>query len=402
MPYLSDRIELIRISPIRMIAALLDKARASRSIISFGGGAPSLPPPRELLEEIENLIREKPIKALGYCGTRGLPELRDLIAEDLKKYTGVEYDGEKEIMITDGSTEGIFLTFLSILNKNDEVILIDPTYLGYTEPIKLAGGRIVRIPAKVENGYQPDPEDLKNSVTKRTRAFVLLSPDNPTGRVISREFVKTLVDLAQEHDFWIIYDGAYQHIVYEGENTWPQSYPGAKEYIISVHTFSKEASIPGLRVGYVAAPKEVISAMEKLKQYTSLAPNTFAQYALLKFYENGVKERYLRNVVIPTYKSRRDLMGELIRKYLPEARTITPHGAFYFFVDIRPYLELMGRNDKEFASRLLYRKEVVVIPGSYFGSMGNGHVRMTFVSESEERIKEGIERIWEFVFSYTI
>jgi len=385
-----------------MIAALLDKARRKKSIISFGGGAPSLPPPPELVDEIFRLLKEDPQKAVGYCGTRGLPELRERISEDFKKWTGVEYDPEKEIMITDGSTEGIFLTFLSILNKNDEVILLDPTYLGYSEPIKLAGGRIVRVPAPVETGYQPSIEDLEKAITRRTKAFVLLSPDNPTGRIINKEFVNALIDYATDHDFWIIYDGAYQHIVYEGENVWPQSFPGGKERIISIHTFSKEASIPGLRLGYVLAPEEVISAMEKMKQYTTLAPDTLGQKALLKFYENGVKERYLKEVVIPTYKRRRDVMWKLIKEYLPEAKTVLPPGAFYFFVDIRPYLEIMGRTDKEFASRLLYRKEVVVIPGSYFGKRGEGHIRMTFVSETEDRIRDGMERINEFVLSYTL
>jgi len=402
LPSVSDRLELIRYSPIRQIAALLDRSRSKRSIISFGGGAPSLPPPKEILEEISRLLNDETVRAVGYCGTKGLPELRELISEDIERYFGTYYDPNSEIIITEGATEGILLALFSILNKNDEVILIDPTYVGFSEPIKLAGGRVKHIPALVKRGYQPRVEDLEASLTSRTKAFILLSPDNPTGRIISREFVKALVDLAVDRDFWIIYDATYKHIVYEGENVWVPGFPGAMERTIVVNTFSKEASIPGLRLGYTLAPKEIIEAMEKLKQYTSLAPNTLGQYALMKFYQDGVKDRYLKEVVLPTYKRRRDLMGELLRKYLPEAETVKPQGAFYYFVDIRPYLERMGRDDKEFANRLFYRKEVVVIPGAFFGEMGIGHVRMTFVSEPEERIKEGIERIGEFIFSYAI
>ncbi len=400
MPNLSSRLSYVRASPIRRIAALLDRARRRGDIISFGGGAPSIPPPEELVAHLIELLRENPTKTVSYCGTRGLPELRELIARDLEECYGVEYDPESEIIVTEGGTEGIFLALFSILDKNDEVILLDPTYLGYGEAVKLAGGRVRKVPVTVDTGYQPSLEDLKEVISPLTKAFILLSPDNPTGRIVDEEFVKGLVDLAVDHDFWIVYDAVYKHIVFEGENVWVDSIPGARERTITINSFSKEASIPGFRLGYATGPKEAVDAMEKLKQYVSLAPNTVGQYALLKFYEEGIKDRYLREVVIPTYKRRRDLMYELIREYLPEAKTVLPQGAFYFFVDMRYYLEKMGRSDEEFANRLLYRKNVVVVPGSHFGEMGRGHVRLTFVSETEDRIVEGMKRIGAYVFSY--
>ena len=400
MPALSSRLTLIRASPIRRIAALLDEARRKGNIISFGGGAPSLPPPREVLEYMCEMLKKDPGKVVGYCGTRGLPELRRLIAEDLKRYYGVDYDPDREVIITEGGTEGIYLALSAILEPGDEVIILDPTYLGYAEAIKLVGGVIRKIPVTVDRGYQPDLEDLKRTISTKTKAFILLSPDNPTGRVIDEGFVRGLVDLAVDHDFWILYDVAYKHIVFEGENPWLDRYPGARERTITISTFSKEASIPGLRLGYTTGPPEVIDAMEKVKQYVSLAPNTLGQYMMIRFYEDGVKERYLREVVIPTYRRRRDLMYELLREMLPEARTVLPQGAFYFFVNMEEYLRAMGRDDEEFANRLLFRKNVVVIPGSHFGEMGRNHVRMTFVSEPEERIREGIKRIAAYVFSY--
>lgn len=400
MPSLATRITFIKTSPIRRIAALLDEARRRGDIISFGGGAPSIPPPSEMIEYLIQLLREKPQKTVGYCGTRGLPELRELIAEDLKKYWEVEYDPQSEIMVTTGGTEGIFLSLAAILERRDEVIILDPTYLGYSEAIKILEGRVRRIPVTVSEGYQPSVENLKREISSLTKAFILLSPDNPTGRIIDEEFVKALVDLAQDHDFWIIYDAAYKHITFDKVNPWIDRYEGARERTITINTFSKEASIPGFRLGYITAPKEAIDAMEKLKQYVSLAPDTVGQYALIKFYEDGIKDRYLREVLIPTYRRRRDVMYKLIKEYLPEARTVMPDGAFYFFVDIKYYLEAMNRDDEEFANRLLYRKNVVVIPGSHFGEMGRGHVRMTFVSEPEDRIEEGVKRMGAFVFSY--
>jgi len=401
MPALSSRVNIIKASPIRRIAALLDEARRKEDIISFGGGAPSLPPPREVLDYMCYLLKEKPRMAVGYTGTRGIPELRELIAEDLKKYWGVDYDPQSEIMITTGGTEGIYATLAATLDEGDEVIILDPTYLGYSEAIKLVGGRVKKVPVSVETAYQPDLEEVKKVVTPKTTAFILLSPDNPTGRVVTEEFVKGLVDLAVDHDFWIIFDAAYKHITFgERKQPWPDSYTGARERTITINTFSKEASIPGLRLGYLTGPPEALEAIEKVKQYLTLAPDSLGQFAMVKFYQDGIKDRYLKEVVIPTYKRRRDLMYELIRKELPEAKTALPEGAFYFFVNIEYYLEAMNRNDEEFANRLLYRKGVVVIPGSHFGDMGRGHIRMTFVSEPEERIREGMRRIGAFVFSY--
>jgi aspartate aminotransferase len=327
--------------------------------------------------------------------------LRKLISQDWARYEQATYEPESEVMITDGATEGIFTVFSSILNKNDEVILMDPTYLGYQEAAQLAGARLRKLPVSVQEGYQPSLELLKSLITKRTKAMILLSPDNPTGRIVRSDFVKGLLDLATDHDFWVINDSTYRNIVY-GDKIQPKitSLGGAHERVIALGSFSKEASIPGLRLGYALGPREVIDGMEKVKQYTSLAPNTLSQYAMIRFLNGDVKERYLREVVIPTYIRRRDFMEEAIRKHLPNAKTARPDGAFYFFVDMRPYLTEMKRDDQEFSNRLLHRKGIIVIPGSFFGENGEGHMRMTFVSEPEERINIGIKRMGEYLLSY--
>ena len=401
MPNLSDRAGMIRLSPIRQVAMLLDEARKRGDIISFGGGAPSVPPAKEVTDEMCDLVKNDSLRVCGYTGSRGRMELRNLIAQDVEKYGGVHYAPESQVIVTDGGTEAIFSALMATLNKNDEVIITDPTYLGYSEAVKLAGGRIKTLPVTVEKGYQPDIEDLERIISNRTKAFILLSPDNPTGRVIDRKFSKGLVDLAVDHDFWIISDDTYKHIIYEGEHVWINCLPGAYERTVLLCSFSKEASIPGLRLGYALGPTEIIDAMEKIKQYTSLAPNTIGQYAMVKFLSGNVKERYLSEVVIPTYRKRRDLMGECLKRYLPEAKTVKPRGAFYFFVNMSAYLAKMERMDEEFSNRVLYRKNVAVIPGSFFGSGGQQHIRLTFVSEPEERIEAGIRGIGEYVFSYT-
>ena len=403
MATLSDRVTALHISPIRRVAALLAEANKRKELISFGGGGPSLPPPKEVSDEIVAGISEDSQQASAYTGTKGYLGLRRLVADDWGRNQGESYEPETEVILTDGATEAIFAAFFSLLNKNDEVILTDPTYLGYLEAAQLAGARVTRLPVSVEEKYQPDLEVVKSLVTKRTKVFVLLSPDNPTGRIANSRFVKGLVDLAVDNDFWVIYDATYRDVIYGNrEDIQPKltSFDGAHERVISVGSFSKEASVPGLRLGYALGPQNVVDAMEKIKQYTSLAPNTLTQRAMVRFLSGDVKERYLREVVVPTYMKRRDFMEQTIAKYLPEASTVTPDGAFYFFVDMRKYLAAMERNDDHFCDRLLQRKGVVAIPGSYFGEKGVGHVRLTFVTEPEERIEAGMKRMGEYVFSY--
>lgn len=401
MVTLSDCVAALHVSPIRRVAALLAEANGRKEMISFGGGAPSLPPPREVSDGIIRMMSADPQGTIVYSGTRGYLDLRRLIADDWARHQGETYEAETEVILSEGATEAIFAAFHSILNKNDEVILADPTYLGYSEAAQLAGGRIARLPVSVKDGYQPSLEVLKSLISRRTKAVVLLSPDNPTGRIARLPFVKGLLDLAVDNDFWVIYDATYRDIVY-GENIQPKltSLPGAHERVISVGSFSKEASAPGLRLGYALGPADVIDAIEKIKQYTTLAPNTLSQRAMLRFLTGEVKEKYLREIVIPTYLARRDFMEQSILKYLPDATTVRPDGAFYFFVDMRKYLAAMDHTEAELCDRLLKQKGVVAIPGSYFGDKGAGHIRLTFVSEPEQRIDLGMKRVGAFVSSY--
>jgi aspartate aminotransferase len=401
VPTISDRIDLLHISPIRRVAGLLAEARKQRDIISFGGGAPSLLPPQEVLDEMIRALKEDPKAACGYVGTRGLLELRHLISNDFASEEGTRYDAQDEVVITDGASEGVFALLMSLLAKGDEVIITDPTYLGFREATMLAGGRVVTLPVNVDEGYQPDVEKLKSLITRETKMFVLLSPDNPTGRVVKDDFVKALVDLAVDHNFWILYDATYRDILFEGDYLKICSLPGGRDHVAVVGSFSKEASIPGLRLGYVMGLPPVTDGVEKIKQYTSLAPNTLSQMAMIKFFSGDLKRRYLKETVLPTYRARRDFMAQSIRKDLPEAKISIPHGAFYFFVNLKYYLDRMRRDDDDFCNRLLERKSVVLVPGSYFGANGAGHTRVTFVSEPEERIKAGIRAVAEYVFSFT-
>jgi aspartate aminotransferase len=393
----SQRLEKIHVSPIRKVAGLLDEARKRGDIISFGGGAPSVPPPKGLIDEFSRLLSSNPLRTCGYTGTRGIPELRAAIAKDVKKYGQVDYDPSTEIILTTGATEAIFSVLMSLIDPGDEVIVTDPTYLGYREMIELAQGTPRWLPVRVEDGYQPDSDALSDLLSKKTKAIMILSPDNPTGRILDEDFAKSLVDLAQDYDFWIISDDIYKHIIYEGKHVWISQIPGAQSRTITVCSFSKEAGIPGLRLGYTLAPREVIESMEKMQQYSTLAPDSLGQFALVKFLDENMKEEYLSKSVLPYYVRKRNFMGTMMKTYLPLARTVTPPGAFYYFADIRPYLKTMQLDEEQFSVKLLSGKGVAVIPGRFFGENGRGHIRFTFVTESQERMETGFKKISEFI-----
>jgi aspartate aminotransferase len=310
----------------------------------------------------------------------------------VRNYGKVDFDPLREIIVTTGATESIFCSLMCLVDPGDEVIISDPTYLGYREMIELAQGRVRTMPVQAEKGYQPTDEQLKQVVSKRTKAMILLSPDNPTGRIIEKSFVETLVDLAEDYDFWIISDDIYKHIIYDGQHVWVSRYPGARERTVTVCSFSKEAGIPGLRLGYTLAPTRVIDSIEKMQQYSTLAPESIGQFALVKFLNDNMKEQYIKDS-IAAYGKKRDFMGRMTRKHLPQAKTIAPAGAYYYFVDLRPYLTKLHQTEELFAEKLLSEDGVAVIPGGFFGENGRGHVRMTFVTEPEERIELGIERM---------
>ncbi len=396
MPEIASVLKRLRPNPIRRLSGYIAEAAKRKDIISFGGGAPSLPPPREVVQAIQAALKKDPQRASAYGATSGFTELREGISQHLKKYGGIDVDPRNQITIADGGTQSLLLSIFALFNPGDKVIIFDPTYLAYPDLLRLAGVEPLPVSEHVQNGYQPDIEDVKEAASK-AKGILLASPDNPTGRIIPKQLAKAIVDVAVDNDLWIIADDIYKYIVYEGENVWFSSLPGAEERTVTTCSYSKTASVPGLRLGYVYGPSEVIDAVIKIEQYTALCPNGLSQIGVLALYQNDVQERYLRDIVLPTYRERRDVMGKAIKKYLPEAHTHRPEGAFYYFTELTKYMERMDIEDEPFNDQMLAKKDVVCIPGSYFGDNGRRHLRMTFVSEPSSRIEEGIRRMGEFV-----
>jgi len=395
---LSKRTEKIEESPIRRIARLLEEAGEKESIISFGGGAPSLAPPKESMEHVAEKMKKQPQKSVCYNSTPGTPKTRKAITEVLKEEEDIDIDPKTEITLTHGGTQGLYATLQTLINTGQEVIIQDPEYVGYPQPIKLAGGKLNRIKTTWQEDFQMTPEKVNEAITKDTEAVMIISPDNPTGRMLTDENLKGIVEIVEDEDLWLVTDDIYKNIIYEDAEFTNSRKFGARENTVTCNSFSKTASIPGMRIGYTYGPEKFIKNMTQLLQYEALCIAHLPQIFLQHFLRNKgkYKRKYINETVVPTYRHRKNVMKKQLEKELPEAGFSEPEGAFYFFVDMSPYME--GFEDEEDLSETLYEEEeVVVIPGGYFGNEGKNHVRFTFVSEPEERIKEGIKRISEFL-----
>ncbi len=363
-------------------------------VYNFHIGQPGLPPSRDLLLEFTKELLEKPFEYSMYTPSSGIEELREAIAEDYTKYSGIKISSDN-VSVSAGSAEAILAAFMSIIDEGDEIVLLDPTYLMYEPVINYLGGKIKKVKAKEELGWEPSEEDVKDAMSRKVKAIIVVNPDNPTGRVLSESTVKLLVDLARDYDAFLIYDEAYKHLYYEGSHTYAIKYD--LEHVIALNTFSKDPAMPGWRLGYIVAHEDFVRVFNRVKQYTNLNPPTPAQYAGL-LYLKKYKEKYLSET-LPIYKSRMEAMYNAIRKYLPEATVVKPKAGLFMFPNLKPYLNKLGTDDKEFSMRLVREAHVAVVPGSAFGEVGSYHVRMTFAREDEKAIEDGIRIMSDYLMT---
>ncbi|ABL87946.1 aminotransferase [Pyrobaculum islandicum DSM 4184] len=386
----SPRISALRESPTRKIDELRERLkRENRDVILLSTGQPSIPPPREVREVMRELLKIDSMELYGYTPSQGIYEVRQAISEDLKRLGGLDIPPE-QIVLTAGGQAAMFSTLATLLEPGDEVVVTDPTYFGYRPLIEYFGATVKPVRTTLENGFQPEPEVLKSAIGRRTKAVILVSPDNPTGRVLREDIAKAIADLARDYDFWIITDEAYKTLIYEGHHVY--IYKFAPEHTISINTFSKDPAIPGWRLGYVYGPPEVIPKIKLMNEEMVYCPPSFAQRLVSIYLRSEVRMKYIREVV-EIYRHKRDIAVSALRRYVPEARFIVPSGSMFIFVDLSRYIY----DGEEFAKKLLEKYGVAVVPGSYFSGIYRAAVRISFVTETPERIEEGIRRIGEAV-----
>lgn len=379
--YISKRVQEIPASGIRRYFDLLSSMADG---ISLGVGEPDFQTPEHISEAGVRAIQAGFTK---YTSNYGLPELRAAVAEHLQNLYGVQYDPSNEIIITIGVSEALDIACRSILNPGDEVLIPNPGYVAYAPMVKLTGAEVVPVPTSVEDKFAVTAQNIAAQITPRTRAILLGFPNNPTGAVMPRGEVEKIVALAQQHDLLIISDEIYDRLVYNTEHVCVASIPGAKERTILLGGFSKAYAMTGWRIGYACAPAPILEAMMKVHQYSIMSAPTPSQYAGIEALRHGEPDV---EVMVAEYDRRRRYIVKAFNEIgLP---CYEPQGAFYAF----PQVSQLGMSDTEFVERLLQEEHIVVVPGSAFGSCGDGYIRCCYAT-ALPKIEEAIDRMSRFI-----
>jgi aminotransferase len=378
---IAQRIDRVPASGIRRF---FDIAAQMPDAISLGIGEPDFVTP--------DAIRDAGIRSIqegrtAYTSNSGLLELRTAIAQHLERLYGVRYDPETEILITVGVSEGLQNAMLATINPGDEVIIPEPAFVAYPACVIFADGVPVNVATTVENSFQVSATAIAEAITPRTKAILIGYPNNPTGAVMPREGLLEIAALAEKHDLLVFSDEIYDRLTYGHEHTCFASLPGMRERTVLMGGFSKAYAMTGWRLGWVAAPADIITATRKVHQYAIMSAPTAAQYAGLEALRSG--EQACAQMVAEYDRRRKTIVAGFNAIGLP---TFEPQGAFYAF----PSIAHLGISSEEFCERVLREQQVVIIPGDVFGASGAGFVRACYAS-SMDKIEAALDRIERLV-----
>ena len=366
------------------IRRFFDIAATMKNVISLGIGEPDFVTPGPILRAG---IRSLEAGETHYTSNSGIEELRSALSQNLARLYDVRYDPETEILITVGVSEALYLALTATLNPGDEVLVPTPCYVAYTAEVTLAGGVPVTVPTRVENDFQVTVEDLEAARTPKTRALLIGYPSNPTGAVMERENLQQIGRWAAEHDLLVISDEIYDRLVYGFQHVCFAGLDDARDRTITLGGFSKAYAMTGWRIGYAAAPPELLAAMRKIHQYTIMSAPTPAQVAAVEALQSG--EPYVQDMLAEYDRRRRLIVDGLNTLGLD---CFEPRGAFYAF----PSVAKSGMDDNTFAETLLREEEVACVPGRAFGESGVGFVRCSYATASE-KIEEALNRMERFL-----
>ncbi|MBM7608124.1 aminotransferase [Lysinibacillus composti] len=380
-PYVSKLANDLKPSGIRRF---FDLAAGMEGVISLGVGEPDFVTPWH--------VREAAISSLeqgytSYTPNAGLLELREEIANYMRDRFNVEYSPATDIIVTVGASSAIDLAMRTILDPGDEVIIVEPCFVSYVPTVELAGGVAIQVQALKENEFKILPSQLEKVITKKTKAIMLCSPNNPTGTMLSKSELEGIADLAKKNDLLIIADEIYAELSYDEEYTSMAAIEGMHERTILVNGFSKGFAMTGWRLGFVCAPPEISSAMLKIHQYALMCASTMSQYAAIEALKNGRPDV---DEMVKSYRRRRNYIVQSFNEIGLECHV--PGGAFYAF----PSITSTGLTSQQFAEQLLMKEGVAVVPGDVFGESGEGHIRCSYAS-SLEQLSEAVKRIKRFI-----
>ncbi len=378
---LSKTIKTIQPSGIRKF---FDIVSEMEDAISLGVGEPDFDTPWHIRDEgIYSLEKGRTF----YTSNAGLKELKVEICNYLKRRYELEYDFNKETLVTVGGSEAIDIAMRAMLDPGDEVIIPQPSYVSYVPCAVLANGKPVIVNLQEKNEFRLTAKELEAVITPKSKLLVLPFPNNPTGAVMEKKDLEAIAEVVKKYDLFVLSDEIYSELTYLEKHVSIASLPGMRERTIVINGFSKAYAMTGWRLGYACGPEVIIKQMTKIHQFAIMCAPTTSQYAAVEALRNGdddvvkMREEYDRR-----------------RKYLVHRfkemglQCFEPFGAFYIFPSIKEF----GMTSDEFATKLLNAKKVAVVPGTAFGDCGEGFLRISYAYSLDD-LKEALGRIEEFI-----
>lgn len=363
MKALSKRIVDMKPSGIR---EFFDYASERPEIISLSVGEPDFHTPQKIVYSGKKSLDEG---KTFYTSNQGLPELRQKISKYLNDRFHVQYDS-RNIILTAGSSQAILSSLMATINPGDEIIVTEPTYICYIPDIEMCGGKAVVIPLEAKDEFKLKPETLRKYITNKTKALFLGFPNNPTGAIMTKQDLQSIIPIILDHDLYVFSDEIYAELTYGQDHCSIASLDGMKERTILISGFSKSFAMTGWRLGYVCASKEIIDQILKIQQYTMLSAPTIAQYGAISFdscFDDLQK-------MVEEYDSRRTYLLKQFKALNIDC--FEAKGAFYLFPSIKKF----KLSSKEFCLKLLNEYGVLVVPGTAFGDGGEGYIRLSYAT----------------------
>jgi len=382
-PLFSTKVEAIEPPKIKIDFAEVRK----EGVVSLSVGEPDFETPWA--------IKQAGVEAIQngdtfYCDDMGLPKLREEISKYLKRHYEISYDPKDEILVSVGASEAIDVAFRALLNEGDEVIIPQPAYNSYPPVVALSGGKVVNVNLREEKKFRLQPEDLEKGITPASKILILNYPHNPTGAIMEKADLQKIAEVCIKNDLYVVSDEIYSELTYGKKHVSIASLPGMKERTIYISGFSKAFAMTGWRLGYIAAPREMIVRMRKVHQYSMLASPTISQYAAVEALKDGEEETEKMKAA---YNERRLYLIKALKAMNLDC--FVPEGAFYVF----PCIKETGLTSDQFVDKLFKEEKLLFISGTGFGPLGEGYVRISY-AYSLEKIKEGMVRLGRFLQRY--
>ena len=375
--------KLARNYPASGIRKMFNLAAQHPEAIKLTVGEPNFDTPTYIKEAANQAIDAG---QTHYSPNAGIPALREAVAAHYKKY----WDGytAENVIVSVGALEGLTLCMMTLLDPGDEVLVPDPCFPNYFGQAQIVGATAVPVPTYEENDYRIQAADIEKAITPNTKALILNSPCNPTGAVLTKADVVAIAEVVKRHNLWVFSDEPYDSIIYDGHEAFSMAQlPGMQDNVIVLNSFSKSYAMTGWRIGYLLAPAGYTTKMAQIQEGVVSCVSTFSQVAAVE----ALKSTECVKQMVKDYTRRRDILIDGINA-IPGFHCKKSAGSFYAFANIKAF----GKTSQEFAEELLSGAKVVVVPGSAFGAMGEGYLRLVFAN-SEENLKEAVRRIGEYV-----